>query len=167
MDFQWLQVLAEGWASPLRGFMTEKQYLQCQHFKCLLKGGGGTTSNGPVNQSVPIVLAVSTDDQQRLLDGRSCYTGTETETGGGGGLTLLYDGRPVAILRQPQFYEHRKEERACRQLGRSDPATHRDCKVCDAHHPLVYLCGYSSALVYLYCSCPVLTLTQATGEEGV
>lgn len=38
VDLQWVQVLSEGWASPLRGFMTERQYLQCLHFGCLLDG---------------------------------------------------------------------------------------------------------------------------------
>lgn len=38
LDTQWVQVLSEGWATPLRGFMTEKQYLQCTHFGCLLDG---------------------------------------------------------------------------------------------------------------------------------
>lgn len=28
VDLQWVQVLAEGWAQPLRGFMRENQYLQ-------------------------------------------------------------------------------------------------------------------------------------------
>ena len=28
IDVQWLQVLAEGWAAPLKGFMREGQYLQ-------------------------------------------------------------------------------------------------------------------------------------------
>ena len=31
VDLQWLQTLAEGWASPLSGFMRERQYLQCLH----------------------------------------------------------------------------------------------------------------------------------------
>jgi 3'-phosphoadenosine 5'-phosphosulfate synthase len=30
LDLQWLQVLAEGWATPLKGFMREKEYLQSQ-----------------------------------------------------------------------------------------------------------------------------------------
>lgn len=38
LDLQWVQVLSEGWASPLRGFMTERQYLQSQHFGCLFDG---------------------------------------------------------------------------------------------------------------------------------
>lgn len=35
---QWVQVLAEGWATPLNGFMRESEYLQCLHFDCLLDG---------------------------------------------------------------------------------------------------------------------------------
>ena len=33
-----MQVLAEGWATPLNGFMKEREYLQCQHFGLLLDG---------------------------------------------------------------------------------------------------------------------------------
>ncbi|XP_004703510.2 bifunctional 3'-phosphoadenosine 5'-phosphosulfate synthase 1, partial [Echinops telfairi] len=36
VDMQWVQVLAEGWATPLNGFMREREYLQCLHFDCLL-----------------------------------------------------------------------------------------------------------------------------------
>lgn len=38
VDLQWVQVLAEGWATPLKGFMRERQFLQSQHFGCLLDG---------------------------------------------------------------------------------------------------------------------------------
>lgn len=38
LDLQWLQVLSEGWATPLRGFMREREYLQSQHFNCLFDG---------------------------------------------------------------------------------------------------------------------------------
>lgn len=33
IDLQWVQVLAEGWATPLKGFMNEDQFLQvkCYH----------------------------------------------------------------------------------------------------------------------------------------
>ena len=54
-----LQVLAEGWATPLDGFMREKEYLQCLHFGCLLSGG-------TVNQSIPIVLPISDADKRRI-----------------------------------------------------------------------------------------------------
>lgn len=38
VDMQWVQVLAEGWSTPLNGFMREREYLQCLHFDCLLDG---------------------------------------------------------------------------------------------------------------------------------
>ena len=59
LDTQWLQVLSEGWASPLTGFMRERELLQCLHFATLL-------DDGVVNQSVPIVLPLSTEDKLRL-----------------------------------------------------------------------------------------------------
>uniref|UniRef100_A0A3Q3SF94 3'-phosphoadenosine 5'-phosphosulfate synthase 1 n=1 Tax=Mastacembelus armatus TaxID=205130 RepID=A0A3Q3SF94_9TELE len=96
VDMQWVQVLAEGWATPLNGFMREREYLQCLHFDCLLDGG-------VINLSVPVVLPLSTADKERL-DGATA-------------MALVYEGRRVAILRNPEFYEHRKEERCARQWG--------------------------------------------------
>uniref|UniRef100_A0A673NG08 3'-phosphoadenosine 5'-phosphosulfate synthase 1 n=1 Tax=Sinocyclocheilus rhinocerous TaxID=307959 RepID=A0A673NG08_9TELE len=96
VDMQWVQVLAEGWATPLNGFMREGEYLQCLHFNCLLDGG-------VINLSVPVVLPVSSADKERL-DGSTAFA-------------LAYCGRRVAILRNPEFYEHRKEERCARQWG--------------------------------------------------
>ena len=32
LDLQWVQVLAEGWATPLKGFMTEDQLLKVRLF---------------------------------------------------------------------------------------------------------------------------------------
>lgn len=102
---QWVQVLAEGWATPLQGFMREREYLQCQHFGCLLDGG-------VTNQSIPIVLPVSSDDKARL---------EECEA-----IALSYEGKRVAVMRKPEFFEHRKEERCCRQFG-----------TCNKGHPYV------------------------------
>ncbi|XP_077102276.1 bifunctional 3'-phosphoadenosine 5'-phosphosulfate synthase 1 [Siphateles boraxobius] len=96
VDMQWVQVLAEGWATPLNGFMREREFLQCLHFNCLLDGG-------VINLSVPVVLPVSSSDKGRL-DGSTAFA-------------LAYGGRRVAILRNPEFYEHRKEERCSRQWG--------------------------------------------------
>lgn len=56
-----------------------------------------------VNQSIPIVLPVDNDDKERL----------ESENA----IALRYEGKPVAILRDPEFYPHRKEERCARQFG--------------------------------------------------
>ncbi len=66
------QVLSEGWATPLKGFMREREFLQCQHFACLM-------DDGLSNQSVPIVLPVETTDKERL----------EKE----GSFTLVYEGK--------------------------------------------------------------------------
>ncbi|XP_071106365.1 bifunctional 3'-phosphoadenosine 5'-phosphosulfate synthase-like isoform X2 [Haliotis cracherodii] len=99
LDLQWTQVLSEGWASPLRGFMREREFLQCQHFGCLLDGG-------LTNQSIPIVLPVQTVDKERL-EGNVAFT-------------LKYEGKAIAILRDPEFYKHHKEERCSRQFGTSN-----------------------------------------------
>ncbi|KAI4488440.1 hypothetical protein M0802_011613 [Mischocyttarus mexicanus] len=101
IDLQWIQVLAEGWAAPLKGFMREKQYLQAQHFNCF-------TENGvQINQSITIVLAVSNIDKERCENVKS--------------ITLKHNGKIIAILRNPEFYFHRKEERCSREFGTNDP----------------------------------------------
>merc|ERR1719326_130119 len=62
-DLEWVHVLAEGWASPLDGFMTEQQYLSCLHYQML-------TDNGTVvPMPVPIVLPV-TDDVKAKIEGK-------------------------------------------------------------------------------------------------
>ena len=101
VDLQWVQVLAEGWASPLRGFMREDEYIQCQHFKTLQQ------NESVHNQSIPIVLPVNTVQKEKCNDAPA--------------LTLTYQGRPIAILRRPEFFAHRKEERCCREFGTNDP----------------------------------------------
>ncbi|CAK9805630.1 Bifunctional 3'-phosphoadenosine 5'-phosphosulfate synthase [Anthophora plagiata] len=101
IDLQWVQVLAEGWATPLKGFMREDQYLQCQHFKVIEQDGS------IINQSIPIVLPVSTVQKERYANEPA--------------LTLKYQGRAMAILKRPEFFPHRKEERCCRQFGTNDP----------------------------------------------
>ncbi|XP_025270915.1 bifunctional 3'-phosphoadenosine 5'-phosphosulfate synthase isoform X2 [Camponotus floridanus] len=100
IDVQWVQVLAEGWGTPLKGFMREHEYLQTQHFNCLYENGV------QINQSIPIVLAISTVDKERYFDANA--------------LVLRYQGKNLAILRNPEFYHHRKEERCCRQFGTND-----------------------------------------------
>jgi 3'-phosphoadenosine 5'-phosphosulfate synthase len=64
IDIQWLHVLSEGWASPLRGFMRESEFLQTLHFNSLRLENGSV-----VNMSVPIVLAI--DDLQKQGIGES------------------------------------------------------------------------------------------------
>ena len=80
------------------GFMKETEYLQCMHFNVL-----GSTQGHGSNQSVPIVLPISTEDKAKLEKS--------------GAFTLRYNGKAMAILRDPEFYEHRKEERCARTFG--------------------------------------------------
>ena len=98
IDLQWLQVLSEGWAYPLDGFMRENEYLQTLHFN--------TIREGNVNQSVPIVLAIN-DEQKLELDKNTDKA-----------LSLWYNGKCYAFLSNYELYPHRKEERCCRQFGK-------------------------------------------------
>lgn len=77
--------------------MREEELLQTLHFNCLFIDGNC------INQSVPIVLPVTTGDKNHL-DGTSA-------------ISLYYNNICYAILRKPEFYYHRKEERAARQFG--------------------------------------------------
>ncbi|KAL2508955.1 ATP sulfurylase 1 [Forsythia ovata] len=99
IDLQWVHVLSEGWASPLKGFMRESEFLQTLHFNSLRLENGSV-----VNMSVPIVLAI--DDAQK---GR---VGSSTSV-------ALVDDKDniVAILRDIEIYKHNKEERIARTWG--------------------------------------------------
>ena len=76
--------------------MREREFLQCQHFNCLL-------DDGVTNQSVPIVLSISTEDKAKISSSKK--------------LALKYEEKIVAVLSDIEIYEHRKEERAARQFG--------------------------------------------------
>ncbi|ENN78662.1 hypothetical protein YQE_04834, partial [Dendroctonus ponderosae] len=97
IDLQWLQVLSEGWASPLSGFMREDQYLQVLHFNTI--NFGGTI----VNQSIPIVLPISTFVKETIENRDS--------------VALYHNDELYAVLRKPEIYLHRKEERVAREFG--------------------------------------------------
>lgn len=103
VELQWLQILSEGWASPLTGFMRENEYLQALHFNCIVTDDAINRNN----QSVPIVLSLTEEDKKRLEDVSA--------------MTLTYDDKPIAILRNPEFYYQRKEERCSRQFGTNNP----------------------------------------------
>ncbi|CBY36991.1 unnamed protein product [Oikopleura dioica] len=97
MDLEWFQILSEGWATPLNGFMREDEMLQSLHFNCLVKNGES------YNQSIPICLAVSTEIKEANKEAKA--------------VALTYEGKTYGILRNPEFYTHRKEERCARTWG--------------------------------------------------
>uniref|UniRef100_A0A0N5C7E2 APS kinase n=1 Tax=Strongyloides papillosus TaxID=174720 RepID=A0A0N5C7E2_STREA len=119
-EVEWLQVLSEGWATPLSGFMRERQYLQCLHFgqildlkkKCTIPGEIETdnTCDYPfteaVSQSVPIVLPIDDKKKDEISKEKN--------------VALYYNGKIVATLNDIEIFPHRKEERVCRQFGFND-----------------------------------------------
>lgn len=106
IDLEWVHVLSEGWASPLKGFMREDEYLQSLHFNCIkTKVGGGTTL---VNMSLPIVLAIGDEDKERIGDSGSVALAGP-------------DGDLIAVLTSIEIYKHNKEERIARTWGTTAP----------------------------------------------
>lgn len=61
IDLEWVHVLSEGWASPLKGFMRENEYLQSLHFNSLRMEDGSI-----VNMSLPIVLAIDEQTKEQI-----------------------------------------------------------------------------------------------------
>lgn len=64
-------------------------------------------TGGTINLSIPIVLPVATEVKERIQSSAA--------------VALEYQGKRVAILHSPEFYEHRKEERCAHQWGTSCP----------------------------------------------
>lgn len=89
--------------------MRESEYLQCLHFNCFV---GDKKSN----QSIPIVLPIDNQDRARL---EGCQA-----------LALTREGQILAVLRRPEIFAHRKEERCARTFGTTHPE-HPMIKVSD------------------------------------
>ncbi|KAF9683125.1 hypothetical protein SADUNF_Sadunf05G0179600 [Salix dunnii] len=103
IDVEWVHVISEGWASPLKGFMRENEYLQSLHFNSLRMENGTV-----VNMSLPVVLAI--DDETKKNIGSSKDVGL-----------VGPDGDLLAILRSIEIYKHNKEERIARTWGTTAP----------------------------------------------
>ncbi|KAJ6931502.1 ATP sulfurylase 2-like [Populus alba x Populus x berolinensis] len=103
IDVEWVHVISEGWASPLKGFMRENEYLQSLHFNSLRMGNGTV-----VNMSLPIVLAIDDETKENI--------GSSKDVG-----LVGPDGDLLAILRSIEIYKHNKEERIARTWGTTAP----------------------------------------------
>lgn len=66
IDVEWVHVVSEGWASPLKGFMREDEYLQTLHFNCVRMEDGTL-----VNMSLPIVLPIDDEVKAQIGDSTS------------------------------------------------------------------------------------------------
>lgn len=103
IDVEWVHVISEGWASPLRGFMRENEYLQSLHFNCMRMKDGSI-----VNMSLPIVLAIDDETKERIGSSMNvALVGPE--------------GDLIGILRSLEIYKHNKEERIARTWGTTAP----------------------------------------------
>ncbi|EOD33817.1 inorganic pyrophosphatase [Emiliania huxleyi CCMP1516] len=122
IDVNWLQVVGEGWAAPLRGFMREGTLVQTLHFNSVLHDPNNVTgdynsattdwmqSSFPrerVSSPVPIVLPV-TDFTRRQIAGAGAVALTNAA------------GVALAILRSPEVYELRVRELIHRTFGMTD-----------------------------------------------
>lgn len=101
ISLQWAQVIAEGWATPLEGFMREKEFLECIHFKTL------TVVNMIHSQSIPIVLPISDSDKKRVDKGIKS-------------VCLTYSDKTICLLTDIEIYADRKKERCARTFGSVD-----------------------------------------------
>ncbi|TMW58296.1 hypothetical protein Poli38472_011884 [Pythium oligandrum] len=127
-DVHWLQVIGEGWASPLKGFMREGVYLQSLHFSSVLfdadnltngqlhlhtptnfseYSSDGVSKGKRVNMPVPIVLPINDAAKARI--------GSANKV-----VLVSASGEELAILSDPEIFAHRKEERITRTFGAVD-----------------------------------------------
>ncbi len=134
IDLNWLQTVGEGWASPLKGFMREGTLLETLHFNSILTDPFNVTGNidrhekktnfdqfpehlphNRVSMPIPITLACT------------AFTKAAIENSGKSAVALVTQmGDTVAILRDPEIYNNRKEEIVTRMYG-----------VIDFDHPYV------------------------------
>lgn len=134
IDLNWLQTIGEGWAAPLKGFMREGALLETLHFNSILTDPFNLTgnvdrlqrktdfanfpeypANHRVSMSLPITLSCTS------------FTKELIESSGKSAVALVtLMGQTVAILRDPEIYNNRKEEIVTRMYG-----------VIDMDHPYI------------------------------
>lgn len=119
VDVNWLQVIGEGWAAPLRGFMRESALLQTLHFKSILVDTSNVSRveatdwdrtafpETRVSMSVPIVLPIDAVTKD-AIDGRRAVS------------LVSKDGRVLAVLRDPEVYPARRDELIAHTWGAPD-----------------------------------------------
>merc|ERR1719487_1103640 len=132
IDVNWLQVIGEGWASPLKGFMREGHLVQTLHFDSILVDHDNFTGVGdyldhPTNwmqasfprerasMPIPIVLPV-TEFTKRMVGKAKAVK------------LINAAGVPLAIMRNPEVYDLRVRE-----------LIHRTWGITDDEHPYIKL----------------------------
>lgn len=129
IDLNWLQTVGEGWAAPLKGFMREGTLLETLHFNSITVDPFNLTDNklkhetrtdfanfpefpppDRVSMSVPITLTI-TDLTKKIVE----------DSGSPDVALVTTMGHTVAILKDHEIYDNRKEEIATRLYGAVDP----------------------------------------------
>ena len=130
IDVNWLHVISEGWAAPIKGFLREGPLLQALHFNSIMidpfndRGAqdliytatdwneyetrGGTRTS----LSVPIVLPITAYTKASI----------DAAVAKGESSVALHDkdGRLLGVLHDPEVYANRQEEIATRCFGAND-----------------------------------------------
>ena len=127
IDLNWLQVIGEGWASPLKGFMREGTLLETLHFNSILVDPFNVTGNqGRLERATNFDTFPEHPAPQRvsmpLPITLACTSYTKEAVQGADAVALVTQmGQTVAILRNPEVYANRKEEIVTRMYGVIDP----------------------------------------------
>merc|ERR1711871_795562 len=126
IDVNWLQVLGEGWAAPLKGFMRESVLLQSLHFNSVLIDPFGNQGDAHINEeatnwestshastraslAVPIVLPITSGTRDAILNSNQRTVALVDK-----------DGKFLGQLHDPEIYNNRKEEIVSRCFGAID-----------------------------------------------
>lgn len=136
IDLNWAQTIAEGWSSPLAGFMRESVLVQSMHFGSVLFDTFNVTGNADlyskpsnlsydspviprdrVSLSLPHILPITDFTKQQIEEMQA--------KGGNGGRNevalVTKFGEFIGVLRNPEVYTFRKEEVVTRVWGVIDP----------------------------------------------
>ena len=99
---QYLQTIGDGWAFPLTRFMNEMELLESMQMKTV------TDAEGKRHLlSVPITMHV-TEDQKAAIGDAAAFA-------------IKYKGKIYATVKEPCFFENRKEEICSRTFGSFSP----------------------------------------------
>lgn len=133
IDLNWLQVIGEGWAAPLKGFMREGTLLQTMHFNSVLVDPFNLTGSKAINEIKTDFLDFKTVPPKRvsmsvpIVLPCSDFTKEVFENSGKKKIALVTKhGKTIAILNNPEIYANRKEEIVSRIFG-----------VIDFEHPYI------------------------------
>jgi 3'-phosphoadenosine 5'-phosphosulfate synthase len=97
MQTEFLQTIGEGWAYPLNRFMNEMELLECLQMKTLTVKGERHLMSCPITQH--------------------CTKEFKEANANAAAISLTWNGKVVAVINGPQFFDNRHEEICTRTFG--------------------------------------------------